>query len=130
MYIYRGECIRKGLIIFIKKYYSDNKYVFWLDLASSHYANFVLTDLRDKKINFVEKYDNPANVPKVRPIEDFWAILKQKVYEKDWKAQNIPQLRARIIFCLRNLDKDLVQRTFSSVHGRLDFVRRNGIEKL
>ena len=30
---------------------------------------------------------NPANVLKARPIEDFWANLKQKVYEKDWKAK-------------------------------------------
>ena len=64
---------RKGLIPFIKKYYSDNKYGFWPGSASSHYANFVVTDLRDEKINFVENYDIPANVPKVRAIEDFWA---------------------------------------------------------
>ena len=29
------------------------------------------------------KSDNPANVPKVRPIEEFLALLKNKVYEKD-----------------------------------------------
>ena len=34
----------------------------------------------DKKINFVEKEDNPQNVPECRPIKDFWAILKAKVY--------------------------------------------------
>jgi hypothetical protein len=70
-YIYRDECIRKRLIPFINKYYRDGKYVFWPDLASSHYANSVHADLRDKKVNFVQKQDNPANVPKVRPIEDF-----------------------------------------------------------
>ena len=36
---------------------------------------------------------NPANAPKLRPIEDFWGILKQKVYEKGWRAKSIDQLK-------------------------------------
>jgi len=51
-------------------------YIFWQDLASSHYAHSVLNHLRKEKINFVEKVDNPANVPEAQPIEDFWADLK------------------------------------------------------
>ena len=128
--IYRDECMRKVLIPFINKYYRDGKYVFWPDLASSHYANSVLTDLRDKKVNFVQKIDNPANVPKVRSIENFWAFLKQKVYEGSWEARTITQLRARVNLCLSRIDNYFVQRTFSDVHQRLDFVRRYGIEKL
>jgi hypothetical protein len=30
----------------------------------------------------VPKDMNPANAPKLHPIENFWGILKQKVYEK------------------------------------------------
>jgi len=93
-------------------------------------ANSVLTDLRNNNVNFVQKIDNPANVPKVRPIENFWGFLKQIVYENGWEAQTIPQLRAKINLCLSRIDKSFVQRTFSSVHQRLDFVRRHGIEKL
>jgi len=26
-------------------------------------------------------FENPANVPEVRAIEDFWSFLKGKVYE-------------------------------------------------
>jgi len=81
--IYGDECLRKNLLPFIKNHYMDGKYVFWPDLASSHYANSVLTDLRDNNVNFVQKIDNPANVPKVRPIENFWGFLKQKVYENE-----------------------------------------------
>jgi hypothetical protein len=29
----------------------------------------------------VQRKLNPANVPKCRPIEDYWGILKRKVYE-------------------------------------------------
>jgi len=39
----------------------------------------VVNLFEDKKIEIVEKYENPANVPEVRAIEDFWSILKGKV---------------------------------------------------
>ena len=69
--IYKNECLAKGLIPMIQKYYTDGKYVFWPDLASSHYAKSVQNYLKSNKVRFVAKMDNPANVPKVRPIEDF-----------------------------------------------------------
>ena len=115
---------------FIKKYHSDGKYVFWPDLTSSHYANTVLKFLNDNNVKFVQKADNPANVPKVRPIEEFWAHLKKKVYEGDWQAKNLDQLKDRIKKTLKNIDKDAVQNAYSSVRQRLDNVRRHGIESL
>jgi len=39
---------------------------------------------------------NPANAPKLHPIEDFWGILKKKVYEKGWSAKSIDQLKKNI----------------------------------
>ncbi len=36
--VYKNECIIKRLIPFIKENYLDNKYIFWPDLASAHYA--------------------------------------------------------------------------------------------
>ena len=38
---------------------------------------------------------NPANAPKLRPIEDFLGILKQKVYKKGWRAKPIDQLKKK-----------------------------------
>ena len=82
-----------------------------LDLASSHYASSVLAYLNTEKIKYVRKNDNPSNCPKVRPIEDFWALLKRKVYENDWTARNTSQLIARIRSSLRALDEQVVQNT-------------------
>ena len=70
-HVYLKECIIKRLIPFINSFHSNGRYVFWPDLASSHYAKTVIGYLRDKKINFVEKEDNPANLPECRPIETF-----------------------------------------------------------
>jgi transposase len=77
--IYLEQCIKRRLIPFINKHHSDDNYIFWPDQASSHYAKIVTSYLESENVQFVSKKDNPANVPEIRPIEDFWAYLKQKV---------------------------------------------------
>ena len=124
---YLNECIVKRLIPFIKRFHSDGQYVFWPDLASSHYAKTVIEYFRDKKVNFVEKEDNPPNVAECRPIEDFWVILKAKVYEHNWLAETLDQLRNRINYCLKNVDLKAVQGLIGSISSRLDKIRRNGV---
>ena len=46
-------------------------------------------------IHHVDKVDNPANLPEVRPIEDFWSILKAKVFENNWEAKTLHKLESR-----------------------------------
>ena len=60
---------------FINKYCRDTKYIFWPKLATSHYANSVTKWLKIQKIPFVQKKDNPANLPEARAIGKFWAML-------------------------------------------------------
>ena len=73
---------------------------------------------------------NPANLPKANPIEDFWANLKAKVYEGDWKASTLDELKKRIQQCLRKMDLKCVQKHAKSVKKRLDQIRRHGYEKI
>lgn len=120
------EIIQKHLEPFINRYYPTGGYVFWPDLASSHYANLVQNYLKEKKIQYIPKKDNPANFPKVRPIEDFWGDLKRKVYEGGWEAKTLNQLENRIRLCLRNFDLSDVQKHIGSARSRLDTVRRGG----
>ena len=84
---------------FIQEHHRDEKYVFWPDLASSHYAKMVINWLEEKKIPIVPKAMNPANLPEARTIEDFWAILKRDVYMDGWAADNLRQLETRIRYC-------------------------------
>ena len=102
---------------FINKNYPTGGYVFWPD-----YANLVQNHLKDKKIPFVPKSDNPANVPKLRPIEDFWGNLKRIVYEGGWEAKTLQQLENRIKSCLSKMDLSDVQAHIESVHKRIDTV--------
>jgi len=124
---YLDECIRRRLVPYIRSNYGDNEYVFWPDQASSHYSKIVIDHLRAENVVFVEKHDNPANVPEIRPIEDFWAHLKAAVYAKGWKAKNTAQLITRIKYCLNKFDDSLVHKLASSVKSRIDHVRRYGL---
>lgn len=63
--------------------------MFWLDLASSHYANIVNDCLLFKKKNFVPKKDNPPNVPQARGIEQFWSICKSKYSSRPHEPKNL-----------------------------------------
>ena len=111
------EFIRHGVMPFLQKHHSDGNYKFWADLASSHYANNVVNYYRAQNIKFVEKFEDPANVPEVRAIEDFWSISKSKVYEKGW---DLDSLKNRIRLSLRNMDLNLVQRLLASTSSRLN----------
>ena len=118
------------LIPFIKKYHSTDLWVFWPDLASSHYANSVQDYLKSEKIEFVLKDMNPANAPKLRPIEDFWGILKQKVYEKGWSAKSIDQLKKKKSESLKKIDPNVAPQLADSVFTRVDKCRRYGYDDI
>ena len=50
------------------------------------------------------KVANPPNVPKARPVEDFWSILADKVYSGGWMATNPEQLVNRTKSKLKKID--------------------------
>ena len=125
--VYLNDCIKKRLLPFIEKYHKEDKIVFWPDLAPAHYAKKVQNFLVEKKINFVLKEDNPANIPEARPIELFWGILKAAVYKDGWEAENLDQLVNRIKYCLSKIDPTFIHNQFSSVKGKIDSIRRHGV---
>jgi hypothetical protein len=45
--------------------------------------------MKGKSVNFVVKAENPPNMPEIRPIENFWGILKGLVYQNNWQAENL-----------------------------------------
>jgi transposase len=106
--VYTKKCLPK-MVVFVKKHHKVKNIVFWPDLASCHYAKATLDWLTANKIRFVRKTDNPPNVPQARPIESYWAILSQAVYENGWEATTAQQLKSRIIRCAKKVDLKVVQ---------------------
>ncbi|XP_031621012.1 uncharacterized protein LOC116339331 [Contarinia nasturtii] len=100
---YINQCLPK-LKQFIENHHTRAEIMFWPDLASSHYAKKTLNWLTAQNIPFVPKKDNPPNIPQTRPIEDFWSVLKRKVYEKGWEAQNEQQLIGRFKRKLKDIN--------------------------
>ena len=80
-------CLIKRLLPFIKKHHSNDWYVFWPDMTSSHYANSVQTCFQNNKILYIPKTMNVANVPEIHTIEDFWGFLKWNVYKDARQAK-------------------------------------------
>ena len=85
------------LIPFIKKYHTnDDAMIFWSDLARAHYSKEVLTYFDEASVPIVPKTINPPNIPQGRPIEDFWGVLVQLIYEQNLEAKTAKQLERRI----------------------------------
>ena len=63
-----------------------------MDLECAHYANDNLTFLWQQSTCFVLK---DANSPLLRPVKDFWHVLKKAIYDEGWEA-TIPSLKRRI----------------------------------
>lgn len=134
----RGEAINADNYIknclsrlekFIAHKHSDiprSQILFWPDLASSHYASKTLDWLRSRKIKFVPKEANPPNVPQVRPIEHYWALLCQEVYKNGWEAKTTTHLVNRIRSSVKKLDLKVVQAMMSSVPIKVRSLEEHG----
>jgi transposase len=123
---YLNECIVARLMPFINNYHLKNKVLFCPDLASSHYSNSVIRYLDENGIQFVTRDFNPQNCPQSRPIETLWSILKNMVYDQGWEAQNIDQLKRRIMQKMKEIDVSVVQTMFSGIQKQLRTIARHG----
>lgn len=127
--IYINECLNKRLVPMVQELYGKNrKFVFWPDLASSHYSRATQKYLNSKKFKYVDKEINPANTPESRPIEDFWSELKRMVYENNWEATTLDQLETRIKYCYSKIDKKIFLKYSANVHKRLNRIAKYGIK--
>lgn len=124
--IYLHECIMQRLTPFINTYHQKKKVLFWPDLASSHYSGKVTSYLKQNGIRFVTKNCNPQNCPQARPVETFWSILKNMVYDEGWEAKNLTQLQRRIAMKLEEIDITVVQKMFSGIKSQLRKIAHNG----
>jgi transposase len=123
--LYINKCLSK-LRSFIEEHHAGDEYIFWPDLASAHYANETTQWLLEQKIKFVSKQVNPPNVPKARPIEEFWSILADKIYEGGWEATTELQLKRRIYQKIKQIDMKVVQHMMTSIRTKLRKIEDKG----
>ena len=133
-YVYLRECLQKKLLPFIKKNTKTSlNYLFWPDLARSHYAKSVTNWLQrtlPKNVELVPESSNPPNVPQARPVEAFWGELAQRVYDKGWQAKSEAHLVARIKLKLKSFDKTFLQSLMKGVKTKLRKIADEGVFSL
>ncbi|RWS18614.1 uncharacterized protein B4U80_08044, partial [Leptotrombidium deliense] len=127
---YSRFCVTNRLSKFINKHHKNSKYVFWPDNASCHYGSVTLQTLEKLNIAYVPKSHNPANVPHLRPIERFWALLKQKVYSDGFVAENLNDLKRRIISKLKLLDITVVNNLMNNLESKIRKAACNGPDSI
>ena len=86
--------------------------------------------LHNNGIAFVEKFENPPNAPQIRPIENYWGILKMKVYEGNWTAQFRDHLIRRIKMKEKEINQDIVIKMFGNLKGGVHVANQNGLQSL
>lgn len=124
--VYINKCLRPMLIPYLRRNYNQSDYVFWPDLASAHYSKTTIDFLRVNLVNFVEKHDNPPNLPQARPIENFWALLSSRVYNHGWRANSKQQLIRRIKKMLKEVTANELQSLFKDLRGKLRKISDKG----
>ena len=86
--------------------------------------------LSDHGIAYVEKHENPQNAPRIRPIENYWGILKMKVYENNWSADNCDQMIRRIKSKIKEIDQNMVAGMFDNLKAKIHLANTNGLSSL
>ena len=79
----------------------------------------------DENVKFMPKRLITPNVPRTRPIENFWGCLAQKVYEGCWEANTEQQLIRRIESMMKEFDT-----TFVGVEGKVKSKSDNSVNAL
>ena len=69
-------------------------------------------------MKFVEKIENPPNIPEAKLIEYFWSILKSKI----WNNQRI-----KSVYVYQKMDLNLVHDLLAHTSSMLDKIRNNDV---
>ena len=78
----------------------------------------------------VPKNLNPPNAPQIRPIEMYWGALKQRVYAKNWTANDRDQLIRKIKKCAKEMESQIYVRMFEKLRERINSAMENGLDSL
>ena len=104
--------------------------IFWPDLATCHYLHSSQAWMHQNGLKFVPKDQNPPAAPQIRPIEQFWSTLKQKVYEGNWSAKDRNQLIRRIKKCATEMEPHYITNMFRNLKNKIHQANEFGLTSL
>ena len=78
--------------------------IFWPDLASCHYTKDVLEWCKANDVDFVSKDLNPPNTLELRPIEKYWAIMKEHLLKRPKILKNVEEMKKALVNMQKTVD--------------------------
>lgn len=115
---YISECLKKRLLPFLNKHHV--KPLFWPDLASIHYSRVTLAWYEANNVDFVPVEANPPNCPHLRPIEKYWALIKQKLRKSQKTASNRLSFAKLWAAASKKVPNDVVKRLMNGLGGKVN----------
>ena len=95
------------------------------DNAPSHASNHTKQWLSEQGLRNEKLMVWPPNSPDLNPIENFWSIVKQKVYKNGRQYSSKDGLWAAIKVACQNIEPSVVSKLTNSVDRRLVEVLKN-----
>ena len=105
---YTDNASAKKLVPYLRNLPANTQYTFWTDYGGSSLLDKAAQFLNDQNIKFVPKSENPPNTPVIHCIKNFLGLIKEEVYKDGWEAENLDQLRTRILYCFKRVDQECV----------------------
>jgi len=131
LYFYEGRLNSASYVGLLRRALADIKrisggdpFVFMQDNAPCHASAASQDFLREKLPNFLPKSEWPASSPDLNPIENIWALLKVKTYEK--APRTMLELKAALLKSWDEISQSDVRKCTSSMQSRLKAVVKAG----
>lgn len=115
--IYIEKCLQSGLLPFIAQH--QGSVAFWPDLATSHYSKATMEWYEANNVTVVPKDANPPNCPELRPIERYWALMKQSLKKTQKTAKNSTDFENRWRRAYTEVKEDTVKNLMAHLNRKV-----------
>ncbi|KAF4709288.1 hypothetical protein FOZ63_032028, partial [Perkinsus olseni] len=104
------------------------KYILMQDNAPSHASRYTNAFLDKKGLKEHRRLPWPSNSPDLNPVENYWAILKRKIYANNRQYNDLDTLWDAVQAAAKAISSAEVKNLTDSVDKRLEklFITRGG----
>jgi transposase len=114
--IYKKECLQKRLLPFLRSH--STQPLFWPDLASCHYSKAVSEWYTQNGVAVVPKRCNPPNCPELRPVEEYWSIMKGILKKKGGQVKSVAEMQKKWTWACKQYPNSAVQTLMSRIRRK------------
>lgn len=123
--IYIKECLNARLLPMLKSH--DVPPLFWPDLASIHYSKSSKEWYELNDVTVVPIEANPPNSPHIRPVEKYWALVKQVLKKHQKLAKNSVSFQKYWISAAKKVDEAVVRRLMTGLAKKVNKFSRTPV---